>query len=61
MKKILKDAYAEAKKVHKGLWLAAVVVPGGFVGITVYLAGKTAYKNYKQKEKKDDRSEDSEG
>ncbi|NJO48212.1 MAG: hypothetical protein HC840_00690 [Leptolyngbyaceae cyanobacterium RM2_2_4] len=59
MKKILQDAYVEAKKAHKGIWLAAVVVPGGFVGITVYLAGRTAYKNFKKKEKKDDRGEDS--
>lgn len=58
MKKIFTDAYKEAKKVHKGLWLAAVIVPGGFVGITVYIAGKTAYKKYiKEKEEKDDRSE----
>lgn len=61
MKKILKEAYAEAKKVHKGLWLAAVVVPGGFVGITAFIAAKTAYKNYKKKEEENDRSNGNQG
>lgn len=54
MKKILSEAYAEAKKLPKGLWLAAIIVPGGIVTVTVYIAGKTAYNNYKKKEKKDD-------
>lgn len=58
MKKILTDAYAEAKTLPKGLWVSAVIVPGGLVTITVYLAGKTIYKSFK-KAKKDDRSEDS--
>lgn len=61
MKKLFTDAYAEAKLLPKGLWLAAVVVPGGLVTITVYLAGKTAYQNYKKKEEKDDRSENNQG
>lgn len=54
MKKLLLDAYAEAKTLPKGLWVAAVVVPGGLATLTVYLAGKTAYKKFKEKEKKDD-------
>lgn len=59
MKKLLKDAYLEAKKVPKGVWVAAVVIPGGFVAITTYLAGKSVYKKITTKEKKDDRSENS--
>lgn len=47
--KIIKDAYIEAKKVHKGLWVAAVIVPGGFIGITTFIVAKTAYKNYRRK------------
>lgn len=57
MKKLLENAYAEAKTLPKGLWIAAVVVPGGLVTITAYLAGKAAYEKFKKKEKKDDRSE----
>ena len=54
MKKLLSDAYAEAKTLPKGLWIAAVVVPGGLVTITTYLAGKAAYEKFKKKEKKND-------
>lgn len=50
MKKLLLDAYSEAKTLPKGLWVAAVIVPGGIATLTVYLAGKTAYKNFKKKE-----------
>lgn len=59
MKKLLLDAYTEAKTLPKGLWVAAVVVPGGIVTLTVYLAGKAAYQKFKKKENKDDRSENS--
>jgi hypothetical protein len=58
MKKLLKDAYLEAKKVPKSVWVAAVVIPGGFVALTTYLAGKSVYKKL-TKDKKDDRSENS--
>lgn len=58
MKKLLLDAYTEAKTLPKGLWVAAVIVPGGLATLTVYLAGKAAYQKIK-KEKKDDRSENS--
>lgn len=61
MKKLLSDAYVEAKSLPKGLWIAAVVVPGGLLTIAAYLAGKSAYKNFKKKEEKDDRSENSGG
>ena len=54
MKKLLLDAYDEAKTLPKGLWVAAVIVPGGLATITAYLAGKAAYKKFKKKEKKDD-------
>ena len=54
MKKLLKDAYTEAKSLPKGLWIAAVVVPGGIATITVYLAGKAAYQKFKKKETKND-------
>lgn len=54
MKKLFTDAYAEAKLIPKGLWLAAIVVPGGLVTITAYLAGKAAYEKYKKKEEKND-------
>lgn len=58
MKKMFSDAYEEAKTLPKGLWIAAVIVPGGLVTITAYLAVKAAYNKFK-KEKKDDRSENS--
>lgn len=61
MKKIFKDAYEEAKTLPKGLWLAAVIVPGGIMTLTAYLAGKAAYEKLKKKEEKDDRSKNSEG
>lgn len=61
MKKLLLDAYAEAKNLPKGLWIAAVVVPGGLATVTAYLAGKAVYQNIKKKEKKDDRSQDNQG
>jgi hypothetical protein len=54
MKKMLSDAYDEAKTLPKGLWVAAMIVPGGLVTITAYLAGKAAYKKFKKKENKDD-------
>ena len=57
MKKILKDAYEEDKSLPKGLWLSAVIIPGGIVTITTYLAGKAAYEKLTKKEEKDDRSE----
>lgn len=55
MKKLLLDAYTEAKTLPKGLWVAAIVVPGGLATITVYLAGKAAYQNLKKKENEDGR------
>lgn len=54
MKKIILDAYSEAKKLPPGLWVAAIVVPGGLATITVYIAGKAAYQKFKKKEQKDD-------
>lgn len=54
MKKLFTDAYAEAKTLPKTVWVAAVVIPGGFVALTTYLAGKSVYKNITKKEKKDD-------
>lgn len=60
MKKALTEAYTEAKKLPKGLWIAAVVVPGGLATITVYLAGKTVYQSFK-KGKKNDRGENNQG
>lgn len=51
MKKALKEAYEEAKTLPRGLWLAAIVVPGGIVTLTVYVAGKTAYQNFKKRKK----------
>lgn len=59
MKKLLSDAYLEAKTLPKGLWLAAIVVPGGIVTIVAYLAGKHTYEKFKKKEEKDDRGENS--
>ena len=53
MKKILKDARDEAKTLPKGLWVAALIVPFGIVTIAAYLAGKTAYKKFTNKEEKD--------
>jgi hypothetical protein len=61
MKKALSEAYQEAKKLPKGLWLAAVIVPGGLVTITVYLAGKSIYDSKMKKGNQDDRSKDSQG
>jgi hypothetical protein len=58
MKKMFSDDYEEAKTLPKGLWIAAVIVPGGLVTITAYLAVKAAYNKFK-KEKKYDRSENS--
>ena len=60
MKKVLTEAYAEAKKLPKGLWIAAVVVPGGLATITVYLAGRSVYQSLK-KGKNNDRSENHQG
>ena len=60
MKKVISEAYLEAKKLPKGLWIAAIVVPGGLATITAYLAGKTVYKTLK-KGKKNDRSENNQG
>ncbi len=60
MKKLMKDAYSEAKSLPKGLWIAAIVVPGGILTLAAYLAGKSAYNAYR-KEKKNDRSEDNQG
>jgi L-ascorbate metabolism protein UlaG (beta-lactamase superfamily) len=48
MKKLLLDAFADAKNLPKGLWVAAVIVPGGIATITVYLAGKAAYQKFKK-------------
>ncbi len=42
MKKFFSDAVTEAKKLPKGLWIAALVVPGGFATIGLYVAGKSA-------------------
>lgn len=56
MNKILQDAVDEAKTLPKGLWIAAVIVPGGLATITAYLAGKSLYKSLKKKEDVDDRS-----
>lgn len=61
MKKVLQDALSEAKTLPRGLWIAALVVPGGLATITVYLASKSIYKSLNKKENKDDRSEDSGG
>lgn len=55
MKKLFSDAYAEAKTLPKGLWVAAIVVPGGIVTITAYLAGKSIYKTLNKKEKNDEK------
>lgn len=49
MKKLFKEAYDEAKTLPKGLWIAAIVVPGGIVTMAVYLAGKSAYDTYLKK------------
>ena len=54
MKKLLLDAYTEAKALPKGLWIAAIIVPGGIATVTAYIAGRTAYQKFKKKEKKDD-------
>ena len=51
MKKILQDAYNEAKTLPKGLWFAAIVVPGVLTAITVYIAGKSVYQTFKKDKK----------
>lgn len=55
MKKLFAQAYAEAKALPKGLWIAAAVVPGGMVTIAAYLAGKSAYEKFIKKEDKDEK------
>lgn len=57
MKKILADAYTEAKNLPKVAWIAAAIIPFGIVGVTTYLAGRTVYNKLTKKEEKDDRSE----
>lgn len=53
MKKIFKEAYDNAKIVPKGLWITAVIIPGGIATITIYLAAKTIYTSAKKKGNKD--------
>jgi len=38
MKKFLKNAVSEAKKLPKSVWIAAVIIPGGFIMVGTYLA-----------------------
>jgi hypothetical protein len=53
--KFFKEAVEEAKKMPKAAWVAAVVLPGGFTVVGLYLAGKGVYRSIKEKkEKKND-------
>lgn len=49
MNKFIKDAIDTAKKMPKAAWVAAVVLPGGFTAIGVYLAVKSVYDKKKDK------------
>lgn len=46
--KILKEAATTAKKLPKGAWIAAVILPGGFIAIGVYITVKSIYKKGKK-------------
>lgn len=51
--KIIKKAFAEAKTVHKSVWLAALILPGGFTALGVYFAAKGVYLTIKKKDQND--------
>lgn len=51
--KFVKKAMEEAKKMPKAAWLAAVILPGGFTVVGLYLTTKGLYESIK-KEKKND-------
>ena len=61
-----------AKNLPIAIWIAGLIIPGGFAAIAVYTAYKAGKKDIKEqtlnefmdqvlKEEKDDRSEDSSG
>lgn len=49
MNKFVKDAIDAAKKMPKVAWIAAVVLPGGFPLIGLYLASKSLYDKVSKK------------
>lgn len=51
MKKFLSNAVSEAKTLPKSVWLAAVIVPGGFVVLGTYVAAKSIIAAKEKKEK----------
>ena len=57
MNKFLSDVFKEALSTRKSAWIAAVIIPGGFLVIGTYLITKTFHK----KEKKDDQGRDNKG
>ena len=57
MGKLLSGIVKEAKQVPRSAWIAAVVIPGGFIAMGTYLITKTVQIN----KEKDDQRKNSEG
>ncbi len=55
MKNFLNNIVKEAKDLPKGLWITALIVPGGILTLGTYIAAKSITK--KQQENKNDRRE----
>lgn len=49
--KFIKDAVDTAKSMPKAIWVAAVLLPGGFTAIGVYLVAKSTIQTIKDKRK----------
>jgi hypothetical protein len=47
--KFLTKAAEEAKKLPKAAWIAAVIVPGGFAAIGIYVAVRSITKRQEDK------------
>lgn len=48
MKQVLKQAAKTAKSLHPVIWVAALIIPGGFMAIAAY----TAVQTYRSKDDK---------
>lgn len=47
--KLLKNAMATAKAMPKGVWIAAIVIPGGLTAAGIWFIAKGAYKTLRGK------------
>lgn len=57
MKEIISNIFTETKKISTKTWIAAFILPGGFVAVTTYILTKAI----DNKEEKNDKGRDSKG